>query len=93
MTNRMPRTAGSDRGSSWAGMGQGYTMLVELLTAIGVWAAIGYGLDRLLGTGPVLFAIGMVVGAGTGIYILYRRALEASARETRGRSRSHHRGV
>jgi ATP synthase protein I len=61
-------------------------MLVELLTAIGVWAAIGYGLDRLFGTGPVLFAIGMVVGAATGIFILYRRALEASTRERRGRS-------
>lgn len=71
----MPRTSDPDpkRASGWEGMGQGWTMLAELATAIALWGGIGYGLDRLLGTGPVLFAVGMVVGYAAGAYILYLR--------------------
>ncbi len=55
-------------------MEQGWTVLSELIAAIAVWGGIGYGLDRLLGTWPVLFAIGMVLGYGGGAYLVYRLA-------------------
>lgn len=70
----MPRTS-QDAGRQWQGMGEAYTLLAELATAIAVWAGIGYGLDRVFGTEPVLFAIGMVLGAGAGIYLIYRKAM------------------
>jgi F0F1-type ATP synthase assembly protein I len=60
-------------------------MVATLLTATGVWAAIGFGLDKVFGTWPILFAIGAVVGHGTGIYILWRKVtLEQTARRVRG---------
>lgn len=48
-------------------------MVATVLTATGVWAAIGFGLDEAFGTRPILFAIGAVVGHATGIYILWRK--------------------
>lgn len=81
----MPRTTDRDTQKLWSGFGDGFAWAVELVTATGVWAAIGYGLDRLFGTWPVLFAIGAVVGNGTGIYILYRRFVESSEREEKRR--------
>lgn len=54
-------------------MGQGWAILSELIAALAVWGGIGFGLDRLFGTWPVLFAIGMVVGYGGGAYLMYRR--------------------
>jgi F0F1-type ATP synthase assembly protein I len=81
----MPRTADRNTQKLWSGVGDGFTWAVELVTATGVWAGIGYGLDRLIGSWPVLFAIGAVVGNGTGIYILYRRFVESAEREEAGR--------
>lgn len=77
----MPRATGPNQSDPWAGIGQGTTLLAQHLSAIGVWAAAGYGLDRLFGTGPVLFAIGAVLGNATGVYMLYRRSLETAERE------------
>ena len=71
----MPRTSDpkSTRAIAWKGMSQGWTILSELIAALAVWGGIGFGLDRLFGTWPVLFAIGMVVGYGGGAYLIYRR--------------------
>ena len=59
------------RQSSWTnagvGMGQGWTILVELGAIIGLFAYAGYWLDRLFGTKPVLFAVMMVVGYAGGV--------------------------
>lgn len=55
------------------GAGDAWTAAAELVTATAVWAGIGYGLDRLFHTWPILFAVGAVLGHGTGIYMVYRR--------------------
>lgn len=68
----MPRT--SDPQSGWHGVEQGWTLLSELIAAIVVWGGIGFGLDRLFHTWPVLFAIGMVVGYAAGAYLIYRQS-------------------
>ena len=81
VTTRMPRP--SDQRSLWVGLGDAWTWVAELVTATGVWAAIGYGLDRVFGTWPVLFAIGAVVGNATGIYVLWRRMKHMQARALR----------
>ncbi len=74
VAGRMPRTS-QDAGRQWQGLGDAYTLLAELMAAIAVWAGIGYGLDHVFDTKPVLFAIGMVIGAGAGVYLVYRRAM------------------
>jgi len=45
---------------------------VEMVAATVVGAAVGYGLDRWLETGPWLSAIGVVLGAAAGIFGVYR---------------------
>ncbi|HVM12486.1 MAG TPA: AtpZ/AtpI family protein [Actinomycetota bacterium] len=59
------------RGDAWRGAGIAWTMTAELLAAILVWGLIGAGMDRLVGTGKLFLAIGMVLGAATGIYLVY----------------------
>jgi F0F1-type ATP synthase assembly protein I len=77
----MPRSTDQDaRRQLFVGAGEAWGMVGELLTATGVWAAIGYGADRLFGTWPILFVIGAVAGHATGIYILMMRQKWASAR-------------
>jgi ATP synthase protein I len=60
--------------SAWNGLGEAWTYLSTLFSGIAVWGAIGYGLDRWLGTEPVLFVIGALVGNFAGIYLIYLRA-------------------
>lgn len=69
----MPRpSAREETGLLYQGAGQAFSLAWELVVATAVWAAIGYGLDRLFGTWPWLFGLGAFVGHGAGIYIVYR---------------------
>jgi ATP synthase protein I len=52
----------------------GWTLAAELLTATFLWGGIGWLLDRWLGTGPVLMAIGFVLGNALGVYLLWVRS-------------------
>ncbi|MEX2458141.1 MAG: AtpZ/AtpI family protein [Actinomycetota bacterium] len=52
-------------------MSTGLTISSTLLSALLVWGGIGYLIDRLAGTPKVFTAIGMVVGAILGIYLIY----------------------
>jgi ATP synthase protein I len=72
--------------SSWTsagvGMSQGWSILVELGAIIGLFAFIGYRLDRLFGTKPWLLATLMIVGYAGGVLhvvISLRRKDEAEA--------------
>jgi len=80
----MPRPAGWSRRELLLGAGDAWTWVAELITATAVWAAVGYGLDVALGTWPILFVIGTVVGHATGIYILWHRTKQMAARVARG---------
>lgn len=71
--SRAQRAAGSQN-SAWQGMGEAWTYLSTLFSGVAVWGAIGYGLDRWLGTDPVLFVIGALLGNFAGIYLIYLRA-------------------
>jgi ATP synthase protein I len=79
----MPPAFDRQKRDFYAGAGEAWTMVTELLTATAVWGAIGYGLDRAFGTWPILFAIGAVVGHATGIYIILLRAKRMSERARR----------
>ena len=44
-----------------------YRFMSELVTAVVVSGAIGWGLDRLFGTRPILLSVFVLLGAGAGI--------------------------
>jgi ATP synthase protein I len=62
-----------DPNDMWAGMSTGVTISAYLLSALIVWGGIGWLIDHLAGTGKVFTAIGMIVGAAAGTYLIYLR--------------------
>ena len=59
---------------AWAGMGIGWAVVSTLIGGIVVWGGLGYLADRLLGLNPrILTAVGIVLGAGAAIYLVYLR--------------------
>lgn len=66
--------AGSKGDGAWAGMGIGWAVVSTLIGGIVVWGGLGYLADRLLGLNPrILTAVGIVLGAGAAIYLVYLR--------------------
>jgi ATP synthase protein I len=63
--------SGSPRAEGWEGVGIAWSIISTLLASLLVLGGLGYLGDRLLDTGKVLTAIGFVLGAGFGVYIVY----------------------
>lgn len=83
----MPRASDQDeRRRLYTGAGEGMSKAIDLVTATAVWGAIGWLIDRWLGTWPIVFAVGTVIGNLTGIYILYRRSIEEGKRSGSARA-------
>jgi len=61
-------------------MGDGWSALSTMIAGIGVWGGIGLGLDKLFGTPPVFFVIGVILGIHLGAYLVYMNAV-ANERE------------
>jgi ATP synthase protein I len=59
-----------------AGMAAGFRIAVELLAAVVVGGAIGWGLDRWLGTQPWLLILFFILGAVAGLMNVYRTGVE-----------------
>ena len=81
-----PRSSGADTDgiggmSPW---GIGLRVGIELVSALVVAVAIGYGLDRLLGTKPVLIAVFVLLGGAAGVLNVWRLF---APRPTRDRGR------
>jgi ATP synthase protein I len=62
-----------DGGDPWVGVSAGWAVSSYLLSGVVVWGGIGYLIDHLLGTPKVFTAIGMVLGAVLGTYLVYLR--------------------
>lgn len=60
----------------------GWRMVIELVSGLLVGFAIGYGLDSLFGTLPVLMVIFTLLGFAAGVRVMLRSAAEFQARET-----------
>jgi F0F1-type ATP synthase assembly protein I len=56
-----------------SGAGKGWTAVAYLISGILVWGFIGWLVDRWLDTGGIATAIGVVLGAGLSIYLIYIR--------------------
>lgn len=59
----------------------GWRMVVELVAGLGVGAAIGYGLDVLMGTGPLMLVTLTLLGFAAGVKAMLRSAQELRAPE------------
>lgn len=70
----MPRAVERLRAEAKAASDATWNLMAELLAAVCVWAAIGFGLDKLFGTAPIFVAIGLLIGHGMGIYIAIWRS-------------------
>lgn len=57
----------------WGGMGTGWAVTSTMIAGILVWGAVGFLIDLWAGSPRVFLAIGIVVGAALGTYIVYLR--------------------
>jgi F0F1-type ATP synthase assembly protein I len=78
MAERPPATTRAPR---HVDSGDGWTLAMELLTATFFWGGVGWLLDGWLGTGPVLMALGFVLGNGLGIYLIWVRSQDRFVKE------------
>nr|WP_111298046.1 AtpZ/AtpI family protein [Paracoccus saliphilus] len=53
-----------------------WRMVIELVTGLGLGFAVGYGLDYLLGTTPLLMVLFIFLGLAAGIKTMMRTASE-----------------
>jgi F0F1-type ATP synthase assembly protein I len=61
------------RSEAWSGLGIGWAITATMVGGIAAWGLIGYLVDRLLGTTRLFTAVGVVLGAGGAIYVVYLR--------------------
>lgn len=69
-----PEWMASARRQVWKGTGDAWVMVSDLIAGTVVWGAIGFGLDRWLGTDPVLMVTGALVGHIASIALVLRKA-------------------
>ncbi len=60
-----------------------WRMVVELVTGLVMGFAMGYGLDALFGTRPVLLVVMTLLGFAAGINLMLRTAAEMTAKQNR----------
>jgi ATP synthase protein I len=70
--DRNPQRPRDDREAT-AGVNQGWTAVSYLIGGILVWGFVGWLIDRWLHTGGITTAIGAVLGAAGGVYLIVRR--------------------
>ena len=76
-TSRVAPQAPDDAPPPAAGLGTAFRIGVEMVAGVGVGTAIGYGLDRWLGTAPVLTVVFFFLGAGAGALNTWRAITRA----------------
>jgi ATP synthase protein I len=60
-------------GDMWGGWSTGFAISATLLAGVVIYGFAGYWIDRLVGTPKVFTAVGMLLGAALGTYIVYLR--------------------
>jgi ATP synthase protein I len=80
-----PYGARATRRAAWTGLDRSALMGMELLAAILTWGAIGWFVDRWLGTAPWLFGVGTMVGFAAGLYLVWLRSGRDQERDVAAR--------
>jgi len=57
----------------WSGMGTAWSIIGTLFAGILVWGGIGFLLDRWLDLRWLFLPVGMLIGVGASIYMVYLR--------------------
>jgi F0F1-type ATP synthase assembly protein I len=73
-------------------MNTAWAVVSEFVAAVAVYGALGWFADGWLGTGHVLFLLGLLLGTALGIYVMIKRSdqLESDRAKTRqADSRAH----
>ena len=65
--------SGPRKSEAWTGVGIGWAITSTLIGGIATVGGLGYLFDRILDTEFVITAIGIVLGAVVGTYIVYLR--------------------
>jgi len=73
MTGDLSPQRRRDEDEAKAKAGYGWTAVSYLISGMLVWGGAGWLLDRWLHTGGIATAIGAVVGAAGGVYLIVRR--------------------
>lgn len=68
---RQPPVEAEGRGRA---MGQAFKLSIELVAGVAVGGVIGWALDQLFGTKPILMLVFLVLGAASGIMNVFRTA-------------------
>lgn len=55
---------------------QGWRMVIELVSGLGIGFGIGYGLDAVLGTMPIFLVLFTLLGFAAGVKTMLRTAAE-----------------
>jgi ATP synthase protein I len=74
--HELPSSAAQDRGSA---MGQALKLSTEMIAGVAVGGFIGWALDRLFGTAPILMVVFLILGAAAGILNVIRSAQRRQA--------------
>ena len=68
-----PSTPGVDK---FHGANQAWRMVVELVAGLAIGFGVGYGLDRVMGTTPIMLVIFIFLGFAAGVRTMLRTAAE-----------------
>ncbi|HSB59233.1 MAG TPA: AtpZ/AtpI family protein [Methyloceanibacter sp.] len=74
--HELPSSAAQDRGSA---MGEALKLSTEMIAGVAVGGFIGWALDRLFGTAPILMVVFLILGAAAGILNVIRSAQRRQA--------------
>jgi ATP synthase protein I len=74
--HELPSSEAQDRGSA---MGQALKLSTEMIAGVAVGGFIGWALDRLFGTAPILMVVFLILGAAAGILNVIRSAQRRQA--------------
>ncbi len=64
-------------------MSEGWRMVIELVVSVMIGAAMGWGLDRLLGTLPAFLIVMTLLGFAAGVRMMLRSAEEMQKKRAR----------
>lgn len=70
------RPAPAPKGGKFSAAGFGWRMTIDLVTGVFVGAAMGWGLDSLLGTMPLFLIVMVLFGFAAGVRVMLKSAAE-----------------
>ena len=82
--DQRPQTPGADK---FHQANQAWRMVVELVAGLAIGFGVGYGLDRLFGTTPIMLVIFIFLGFAAGVKTMLRTAAEMGQAPSAGTAR------